>query len=159
MWRELNSKEILEKWIKAAEEFSKSRSPNYGKYARVTCDAWYYCALNNPSEPSSQWPNLNYRANVTRIELQAQLDMAMEVLSAKPHDGRDLLDRWLLSCGRFNGGLLGLTSHLLQHCGRESLLEAERRIALGDAIVEGRERQIRRVRARLGGPRMWGPLT
>lgn len=152
MWESLNSIEILEKWGKAAEVFANGRTPNYGRYAQATMEAWHHYTLRRRRPPSEETVVLFREAGVLTAELRAQLKMAEQMLRAKPHDGRDALDSGLLRSTAFAYRVTRAESALLVCSQEEGLFDdpqrRERWNKIGDSVVK-RRRQ-------LGMPLSWG---
>ena len=87
---ELRKREIVRKWISAAETFCNARTPNYGRLMASSINTYLHYA-DIPPLQSKLFANLT----------EAGQAMAEHLTKAKPYRGRDRLDQALLGSTRF----------------------------------------------------------
>ena len=138
MLRELSTKNLLQQWIDAAEQFCDARAPNYGRFAILTWKTRF------------EYVRRSFEAETfVACEFQIAQEMAEHLVKAKPRFRRDSLDRTLLRSTKFveqvGNGVMDLADRAADE-GLLSMQAAEQLDLRVDKTVGRRKRALNRRR-------------
>ena len=124
MYGNLNTEDLLLKWIEAAKIFCKARKPNYGRFTEITQRVhWEYADRNR------------HESNFFSTLVEAKQSMAQHILKARPGSNCVALDRALLGNVDFAYEVDTCVRSLTTWCKREGVLNEKQAAALVAAAI------------------------
>ena len=139
MLRELSTKNLLQQWIDAAEQFCTSKTPNYRRLAALTWRTKFEFTIRDH----------DVMRKILVSELQTAHDMAECLVKTRRRYSRDDLDRALLRSSRFVEHVGATVMDLADWAVEEGLLSiqaAEQLDLRVDQTVRQRKKTLERRR-------------